>query len=458
MKRVRWLLFVLPLLCGTIAVTAVFWLGKNVFDIYDARDAEIRLAREVELTLEWEERIFRDWRQFCDRLDALPPETFSAEKIKAIAGETQFRFPAETLDKVILPRGISGKIGAKFSVYRGGGYIFLLRKTDEGKIQGCVFSEERLFETLGKIATKNVGRSDSAILRVVPVPEERGFGIIRDLPGAKIEWEFGRREWAESVAATRAVWIAGACIFTMLAGIIVLALRVFVLSEKRYLFASAVSHELKTPIAELKACAENALEHCKDANVCNDLTLIKFSAQELNTIVENLLAFSRMKDGKFRIVRTELSVEDVFSRIFERIADRLLAADTDAVFDIEPRARERRLQTSVEVLALVLFNLADNAVKYARRDDTENVLTFRVHTAGHFLFIDVEDTGPGIPPEIRACLFKPFERGQSTLEKRGLGLGLAIASQAIKQVGGELSLHKSDVAGTTFRITLPLPI
>lgn len=91
----------------------------------------------------------------------------------------------------------------------------------------------------------------------------------------------------------------------MLAAIFALAVRVFLLSEKRRLFASSVSHELKTPLAELRLCAETAHARCGDPAVRGELDRIRRSASELTEIVENLLLFSRMRSGKFRVPATD---------------------------------------------------------------------------------------------------------------------------------------------------------
>lgn len=456
MKKARYLIWATLAVCAAIACGALFWLGKNVFELHALRDAEIRLAREIELTQNCESVIFRNWAQFLRHLDAIPEEHFSPHAAKEIARKSQLNASIKPLTELPPAKNISANSGKNFSAYSKNEYIFVLRETSSGKIQGIALLKSELFAGLENTATQSFSHGENVHVRIIPVSEERGFGIIRDLPGAKIELDIASREDAESVAARRAVWLAGACIFAMITAIVVLGLRVFALSEKRYLFASSVSHELKIPIAELHACAEAALNRCRDETLLRDLNAIRSSSRELSGIIENLLFFSRVKDGKFRIAFTEVSVADAVSRIFVRIGEQLLATDTDAVFDVEPRVRQRRLKTSLEILGRILFNLADNAVKYARRTDAENVLNFRVHAKGDLLFIDVEDAGPGISPAIRPHIFQAFERGCERSNIRGLGLGLTISADAAKAVGGTLSLLKTDSSGSIFRLTLPL--
>lgn len=449
-----WMLYAALSACVSVASAAIIWLGKNVFETYAVRDSEIRTAHIVELTLAWETAIFRDWTECIEKLNAISPKDFSESSVRAITEKTRFRFPARVdtgrRDDAATPSG------EKFSITRENGLYVLRRKTPCHGIQSVVFDETELFEAIGEFATRTISLTEQAMLRIVPVEDERGFGIIRNLPGAKLKFELAARKHADSVAAVHAVWVAGTCVFAMLAAIVLLALRVFSLSEKRYLFASAVSHELKTPIAELRACTETALNICHEKNTYSELEAINRSSRELSVIVENLLVFSRMKNGNLHFSATEFSVETLFSRIFDRLGEHLLSGNADAVFDIAPDARERRLRTSVEMLGRILFNLADNAVKYASREYNDNTLIFRVRVARTRLCIEVEDNGPGIPEKYHADIFKPFERGTARGNARGLGLGLPVSAEAAKMLGGKLFLLKSDSSGTTFRLELPL--
>lgn len=443
--------------CVSAGVAALVWLGVNVREIRAAREAEIRAARVVQLTQERETEIFREWTRFAAALDAVPPADFSESSIRAAAARAGAAYlPVKSLADA-LPDSAgtpSAAVGEKFSAFRAGGDYFLMRKIGgNGGVQGVVFSAEELFRAFEDRSRETLARTENAVMRLVPAEAERGFGIVRGLPGAKLEFDLAPRAHAESVAAERAVLLALAGALAMLAAIFALAVRVFLLSEKRWLFASSVSHELKTPIAELRVCAETACGRCRDAAVRGELDRIRGSAEELTAIVENLLIFSRMNSGKFRVPVTGIFVEDLLSRVSERIADRLFSADMDAVFDVEPAARERRILGNAEMLGRILFNLADNAAKYAHRDSGENLVTFRVRLVRRRMLIDVGDGGPGIPPEVRARLFSPFSGGGAS---RGLGLGLAISARAAKALRGRLFLLKSDASGTVFRLELPL--
>lgn len=445
--------------CASACVAAIVWLGVNAREIRAAREAEIRAARVVMLTQERETEIFREWTRFAEALDAVPPADFSEASVRAAAAragtsDLPVKSLADALPDAAGTRVAPVAVGEKFSAFRVGGDYFLMRKIGgNGGEQGVVFSAEELFRAFEARSREALARTENAAMRIVPVAAERGFGVVRGLPGAKLEFDLAPRAHAESVAAERAVLLALGGALAMLAAIFALSARVFLLSEKRWLFASSVSHELKTPIAELRVCAETACGRCRDAAVRAELERIRTSASELTAIVENLLIFSRMNSGKFRVPVAGIFVEDLFARVSDRVAERLFAADMDAVFDVDDAARERRILGNAEMLGRILFNLADNAAKYARRDAGENLVAFRARLARRRMLIDVEDGGPGVPPEARARLFSPFSGGGAS---RGLGLGLAISARAAKALRGRLFLLKSDASGTVFRLELPL--
>lgn len=449
-------LFAALAVCASAGFGALAWLGVNVREIRASREAEIRAARVVELTQTLETEIFREWTRFEEALDAIPPDDFSEASVRAAAARAGFAAAVKSLaDALPTYAGKPEELGEKFSAFRADGNYFLMRRVGggNGRAQGVVLSSEALFRAFEEKSRERLAFEENAAMRVVPVSAERGFGVVRGLLGAKLEFDLAPRPHAESVAAERAVLVALAGTSAMLVAILALAARVFLLSEKRRLFASSVSHELKTPLAELRLCAETLHERCADPVARGESERIRRSAEELTAIVENLLLFSRMRTGKFRVPATEITVDALFRRVSERITERLLAADMDVIFDVEPAARERRLLAGAETLDRVLFNLADNAVKHARRDDGENLVSFRARVAGRRLLIDVSDEGPGIPPEIRGRLFTPFVSAASS---RGLGLGLSISARAARAFGGRLFLLKSDSAGTTFRLELPL--
>ena len=120
-----------------------------------------------------------------------------------------------------------------------------------------------------------------------------------------------------------------------------------------------------------------------------------------------------------------------------------------------PAPGDLALRTDVEAVGQILFNLVDNACKYAR-DGQRPSIDLRVEAADGALRISVRDYGGGIRPAEARSIFLPFDRGSnSATGKPGIGLGLALARGLARDLGGDLELKPSD-AGACFELALPL--
>ncbi|WP_415974154.1 ATP-binding protein [Rhodococcus sp. 077-4] len=200
-----------------------------------------------------------------------------------------------------------------------------------------------------------------------------------------------------------------------------------------------VSHELKTPIAALRAVLENVVDGVTDANP-ETLSVALRQTERLGDLVNELLDLSRVEGGVLTIAREEFPVrqflEDATSVHRERVSLVLAPGDTTVVAD-----RSRMTQ--------VITNLVDNAVRHSPPSTT---VTVRAHrTAGAFAF-DVVDQGPGIAIADRHSVFDRFTRGGST--DGGTGLGLGIARWATELHGGSIEVLDSEV-GCHIRVAIP---
>jgi signal transduction histidine kinase len=105
------------------------------------------------------------------------------------------------------------------------------------------------------------------------------------------------------------------------------------------------------------------------------------------------------------------------------------------------------------VLGTVLSNLVSNAFKYTREAPVRQI-TLRAVAAPHDVRVEVEDTGPGIPPGLQEAIFEPYRRGPG-VEQPGLGLGLATVKRLVLAHGGKLGVHAGPSGGAVFWIDLP---
>jgi len=229
-------------------------------------------------------------------------------------------------------------------------------------------------------------------------------------------------------------------------------------SERRSNFAAAVSHELKTPLTAIRMYAEML----RDGMVLDEarrheyLETITSESERLTRLINNVLEFSKLE----RQAKPEI-----------------LGADTpgpvllDALHTLTPHARSLGFEIRMQIedglppvlmdrdaLQQVLFNLIDNALKYARDCEPRRIdVTCAPGPTG--VSIRVRDHGPGVAREHQKHLFEPFFRGESELTRRtrGTGIGLALVRQLAQRMTGEVSAQNHPEGGFEVELRLRAP-
>ncbi len=230
------------------------------------------------------------------------------------------------------------------------------------------------------------------------------------------------------------------------------------LSERRASFVSAVTHELRTPLTTFRLYSE-MLESdvVKPEKRGAYLRVLSREADRLAHLVENVLSFSKVERGSARSVIREAKVIDLLEPMRERLESRLSAAALALDMNLTNPAAERTVRVDAAALEHILFNLVDNAAKYAAESDPPQI-EIRVLTEGKFLTVHVRDFGPGIRRAERQKIFRAFHKSaHDAAESRpGVGLGLALSRRLAKSLGGKLDCIDSP-KGACFVLTLPLP-
>jgi signal transduction histidine kinase len=257
-----------------------------------------------------------------------------------------------------------------------------------------------------------------------------------------------------SLALARSILIVGAISALALAFGLTLMVRAgrasAHLTEMRSDFVSTVTHELKTPIATIKAAAETlSRDRLTGMSIQTCGRIVTMEARRLTRLVDNLLAYSRITDTadtySFEPVDVAAILRDV-QQDFEALLDQSGFA---LEIEIEPGTG---LVTGDRVaLRLLLNNLVDNAVKYS---GTNRALLLNARRSSGEIVIEVIDSGIGIPPEDVDRLTRKFVRGRNA-PGSGSGLGLAIASRIAKDHGGRLTILSRVGQGTTVTVALP---
>ena len=218
--------------------------------------------------------------------------------------------------------------------------------------------------------------------------------------------------------------------------------------ERDARFTSDVSHELRSPLMTLAASAQVMQARRDELSERSQaaLDLLVSDVARFQSLVEDLLEISRFDAGVVRLVREPLRVvEFVRQAVAVSSLPRTPIASDPGVDDAVIHGDRRRL-------ARVIANLIDNAILYA---GSGSQVTVRVRTLPDpgLCAMEVEDDGPGIPPEERHRVFERFVR--ATHSGTGCGLGLAIVREIVSRHGGEVALLPLAPRGLIVRITLP---
>jgi two-component system phosphate regulon sensor histidine kinase PhoR len=228
------------------------------------------------------------------------------------------------------------------------------------------------------------------------------------------------------------------------------------LERLRHEFVANVSHELKTPLAVIKASVETlqdgAVEDAENRGMF--LSQIQDQAERLNNLILDMLSLARIESGGERLQPTRILLEEVVQDCFDRHATRAEARNQhlEILPPEEPSAAE--IRTDEEALAQILDNLIDNALKYTQQGSHIRV---RWYGLADQICIEVEDDGPGIPAEDQERIFERFYRVDKARSRElgGTGLGLAIVKNLAHLMKGSVSVKSEAGKGTTFTVSLP---
>jgi signal transduction histidine kinase len=216
-------------------------------------------------------------------------------------------------------------------------------------------------------------------------------------------------------------------------------------------FVSSVSHELRTPLTAITGWSETLIyNEDLDEETKRGIGIILKEARRLTKMVEELLEFTRMQDGRFTLNAEPM---DVAAELEDSIfAYRELLKQDDMSIDYDPCDEELPLiNGDPERLRQVFYNIFDNAAKYARDGKRISVST---STDGDNVFVRMRDYGPGIPEDELERVKMKFYKGNS--KERGSGIGLAVCDEIIKYHGGDLTLSNAEGGGTLVTIRIPV--
>jgi two-component system phosphate regulon sensor histidine kinase PhoR len=218
-------------------------------------------------------------------------------------------------------------------------------------------------------------------------------------------------------------------------------------------FVANVSHELRTPVTAISTATETLLSGAlaSPEDAAEFVAVIDRHAKRLRHLVEDLLDLSKIESKNLRLKLVDLDVPAAMEHAAGLVSDQ--ASRRNARIRVLRGATPLRARADRRALEQVLFNLLDNAVKYAGEGAS---VTLSAEASEGSVVIAVKDTGPGIPEAHLGRIFERFYRvdaGRSR-DLGGTGLGLAIVKHLLESMGGRIDVTSHPGKGTEFRVIL----
>jgi two-component system sensor histidine kinase KdpD len=215
---------------------------------------------------------------------------------------------------------------------------------------------------------------------------------------------------------------------------------------------SAVSHDLKTPLAAILVAGTTLSDNysrIEEKQAQELLGTIVGESERLTGLLHNLLSITRLESGVLELTRTTESVQDLVGSVLSQLHGRLEGREIHV--DVPETLPDVFVDPAL--VHQVLVNLVENALRYTPEG---SALHFRARRLASSVAVEVADEGPGIEASERQRVFEKFYRGP--LARRndgGVGLGLTICRAVVRAHGGHISIHERPGGGTAVEFTLP---
>ncbi len=222
-------------------------------------------------------------------------------------------------------------------------------------------------------------------------------------------------------------------------------------------FVSNVSHELKTPLASIKAYIEMLLDgEAEDENMQNEFYgIISSETDRLHRLIENILNISRIESGVVKVVKEPVSLTGIVKQVLDVASPQAKAKNIKLSSTLAPVLYQ--VEADRDMIYQAVMNLLSNSIKYTPKGGSVAVIA-TVDERRRIALCDVSDTGVGISAEDLPHIFDKFYRVQANKQlAKGTGLGLTLAKHIIETVhDGKLTVTSEVGEGSTFTLELPV--
>jgi two-component system sensor histidine kinase GlrK len=230
--------------------------------------------------------------------------------------------------------------------------------------------------------------------------------------------------------------------------------RLLDLAQEKNRFLRHMSHELKTPLANIREGTELLMDGAVgelQSGQREVTAILRENGMKLQRLIENLLSFSAWQAKSVGLEISEFKLRPLIKSVLENQQLTLVAQRVRLdvqVEDLAPVADRGKVR-------LILDNLLSNAIKFTPRGGT---ISIHAHAERDQLRLDVTDSGPGIPVEERKRIFEAFYQGKTPQggHVKGTGIGLSVVTEFVNAHGGAIEILEAKSGGAHFRVRLPL--
>ncbi len=220
-------------------------------------------------------------------------------------------------------------------------------------------------------------------------------------------------------------------------------------------FVSKVTHELRTPLASIRAYVEMLVDgEAQDEETQQEFyQIIDSESDRLNRMIENMLNISRIEAGVIKVQKQDMAVTGLIKEVVECLQPQ--AAEKDQVLRAELSPVFYQVHADRDMLYQAIMNVVSNAIKYTPPGGHVDLSS---ELQGGMAVVQIRDSGMGIPPEDLPKLFEKFYRvGKNKKAAHGTGLGLALVKEIVETLHhGQVEVESEVGKGTTFHLKLPV--
>ena len=221
------------------------------------------------------------------------------------------------------------------------------------------------------------------------------------------------------------------------------------MSDFRINFFTHISHEFRTPLAIIQSAVEKMMTKGEGYASKNNINTLSRGTKRLQRLINQLMEFRKINTGNMKLNVEKGEIIGFVRAIFNDLYT--VAKQKDVTMNFTPWTSNHEMLFDQEKVETIVYNLLSNAVKYT---PDKGIISVKLYLENNIVFFSVEDNGPGIKPERKADLFKPFMHGYAS--KGGMGIGLYTAHQMAEIHKGSLTYERSlDLGGSRFCLALP---